>query len=63
MKNYLQSNYSEGLSGRQIPRQDLRNMMDEAWESISPIDLDTLINSMAARCQAVIDADGGYASY
>ena len=58
MKNYLQNNYSEGLSGRQIPRQDLRNMMDEAWESISPIDLDTLINSIPAKFQATIDADG-----
>ncbi|VDB83849.1 Bgt-50200 [Blumeria graminis f. sp. tritici] len=30
----------------------------EAWDSVSPEDLVRLIQSMPARCQAVIDAAG-----
>lgn len=63
LKNFLQENYPESISGNQIPRQQLRQMMEAAWDSISVGDLRSLIESMPSRCKAVIDANGGHTRY
>ena len=41
----------------------LRKAVTEAWEAIGKIQLDDLIDSMHARCQAVIDVDGKATKY
>lgn len=53
IKNYLQEHFGEKLSYDQ-----LRAALEEAWESISHLFLNDLIDSMPLRCQAVIDANG-----
>ncbi|VDB88046.1 Bgt-51355, partial [Blumeria graminis f. sp. tritici] len=49
--------------GKQRTLDSLRNIVKEAWDSVSSEDLVGLIESMPARCQAVIDVDGGPARY
>jgi hypothetical protein len=36
----------------------LRVAVKDAWEKVGRFEFEELINSMLARCQAVIDADG-----
>ena len=63
MKDYMQKNFPE-LEGRsRVPGERLRQMVVEAWESISSEYLLNLIESMPNRCQAVIEARGGATSY
>ncbi len=58
MKDYLQDNFSERMTFAQ-----LRMAVQEAWDSITVDQLNELIDSMHARCQAVIDADGKQIPY
>ncbi len=36
----------------------IRKAVREAWDAVTPEQLNELINEMQARCQAVIDAEG-----
>ena len=58
MKNYLQDNYPENMSYDR-----LRKAVKDAWEKIGRVELEELINSMQARCQAVIDTKGLFTKY
>jgi len=58
MKNYLQDNYPENMSYN-----NLRAAVKEAWEKVGRFELEELIRSMQARCQAVIDANGLFTKY
>ncbi len=55
MKDWIQENYvMKDLSNYKT----LRKAVNEAWESIGRTQLDELLNSMHARCEAVIAANG-----
>ena len=54
MKDYIQTYYDERLGYDR-----LRQVVQEAWESITEQRLDELLAKMRERCQAVIDAKGG----
>ncbi len=41
----------------------IRKAVREAWDAVTPEQLNELINEMQARCQAVIDAEGGPTEY
>ena len=58
MKEYIQQHFPDKLNYDQ-----LRAAVLEAWESIDPSRLDRLIEKMGDRCQAVMDAKGGYTRY
>lgn len=58
MKNYLQDNYPEVM-----PYDKLRAAVKVAWEQIPPAKLDALMDTMPARMQAVIDANGLFTQY
>lgn len=60
---FFKENPPESTSGHQIPRQELRGMMLAAWKSIATDFLGRLVESMSARCQSVVDADGGHILY
>jgi len=63
MKDYIELHYPDQEGGRQPTYDALRQIVQEAWDSISVQDLRELIDSMPARCQAVLDAEGGYTKY
>ena len=42
---------------------ELRQVIYDAWNDITPDYLGSLIESMPRRCQAVIDANGGPTKY
>jgi hypothetical protein len=63
MKDYIEINYPDLPGGRQYTYEQLRGIVREAWDSISLDFLRELIESMPARCQAVIEAKGGYTKY
>lgn len=63
MKGYIQFNYPSLGGGKQRTHDALRSIVKEAWDSVSSADLVRLIKSMPARCQAVVDADGGPTKY
>ena len=42
---------------------ELRTVLPQLWNEILPEMLNNLIDSMQRRCQAVIDAHGGYTTY
>ena len=58
MKNYLQDNYPENMSYDR-----LRDAVKDAWEKVGRFEFETLIRSMTACCQAVIDANGLFTQY
>lgn len=58
MKDYLQDNYPENMSYDR-----LREAVKEAWERVGEHEFKALIESMQARCQAVIDAKGLFTKY
>jgi len=58
MKNYLQDNFPEHMSYDR-----LRSAAKEAWEVIGQFEFRDLVESMPARCQAVIDANGLFTKY
>jgi len=63
MKDYIELTYPDQSGGRDYTYNRLRSIVQEAWESIEPQVLFDLIATMKDRCQAVIDAQGGYTSY
>ena len=63
MKNYIEINYPDRDGGKQPTYDQLRQIVQEAWESITVEQLRGLIDSMHNRCQAVIDAQGGHTKY
>ena len=63
MKNYIQLPYPDLGEGRQRTQEDLRIIFKEAWYNVSADDLMKLIETMLARCQAVMDADGGHTKF
>ena len=58
IKNYLQDNYLETMLYNA-----LRDAVKDAWDKVGRYEFEDLINSMPARCQAVIDADGLFTKY
>jgi hypothetical protein len=58
MKDYIARHFPEKLSYDQ-----LRSAVKEAWDSIEDSKFQELLNSMPARCQAVIDANGMHIPY
>ena len=63
MKDYIEAHYPDLPGGRQCSYDELRSIVQEAWESITPKDLGDIIATMKDRCQAVIDARGGHTKY
>jgi transposase len=61
MKDYIEAHYPPG--GRQRTYDELRRIVNEAWDSITPEDFREVIGTMRDRCQAVIDAQGGHTKY
>lgn len=59
VKNYLQDVYGD----RKFSYEQLRAAIREAWESVGQEKIDELVDSMGARCQAVIDAHGMYTRF
>ena len=41
----------------------LRRVVKEAWEAVGADELLALVREMPAKCEAVIDAQGGYTKY
>jgi hypothetical protein len=58
MKNYLQDNSPENMSYDR-----LRATVKDTWEKVGEFEFRALTESMPARCQAVIDADGLFTKY
>ncbi len=58
MKDWIQDNYPEKLS-----YDGLRSAVAAAWEQISSEFLSDLLDSMQARCEAVIRANGMHTEY
>ena len=42
---------------------ELGRVVKEAWEAVGDDELLALVQEMSARCEAVIDAHGGYTKY
>ena len=59
MKNYIQFHFPDLGAGRQRSQDELRLIVEKAWDNLSPEDLLGLIETMPARCQAVLDSNGG----
>ena len=63
MKYFIEDKYPDLGEGRQRSSREIREIVEEAWESVSCEDLMKLLMTMPARCQAVLDADGGCTQY
>ena len=63
MKSYIQAHYPEFERGSQRPINEVRVIIQEAWESITSQQLLRFIESMPRRCQAVVEANGGPIPY
>jgi len=61
MKDWIQRHYGHIDNITSYPR--LRSIIQEAWEAVPNERIRELIESMPARCQAVIDANGGHTIY
>jgi hypothetical protein len=59
MKDYIQQNYGHLT----LSYDRLREVVREAWDSITINQLEELIDSMTERCQDVIDAKGGHTKW
>ena len=59
MKTYIDNHYPEVYACSQRSSNRLRDIVEEAWNSITSDQLLRLLRSIPARFQAVIDADGG----
>jgi len=58
MKNYLPDNFPENMTYDR-----LRVAVKTAWDNVGEHEFRDLIESMQARCQAVIDANGLFTKY
>ena len=63
MKDFIERNHPDLPGGKQRTPDQLRSIVREAWDSITPECLQSLIESMPARCQAVINAQGSHTKY
>ena len=59
MKDFIRLRFGDV----QLSYNQLRVAVREAWDSITPDQLNSLIDSMRERCEAVIAAKGGYTKY
>lgn len=59
MKDYIEDQFGDV----QLSYDRLRQVVKEAWDSITQEQLEGLLNSMQERCQDVIDAQGGYTKW
>ncbi|KAI1003059.1 hypothetical protein K3495_g5145 [Podosphaera aphanis] len=63
MKGFIGAHYPDLENGRERTSAELRLIILEAWDSISPDFLENLVRSMPESCQAVFDAHGGTTRY
>jgi hypothetical protein len=61
MKDWIQHHYGHLDNITSYPQ--LRRIVQEAWDAVPEERVSGLIKSMSARCQAVIDANGGHTMY
>src|SRR5436190_12553110 len=59
MKDYIEAHYPE----EDCTYDQLRQVVKEAWDSITAEQLRELIDNMRQRCQDVIDANGGHTKW
>ena len=59
MKDWIQEHYDDNL----YTYDELRAAVLAAWEAVDGAFLTELLESMPARCQAVIDANGMHTRY
>ena len=59
MKDFIEAHYPDLENGWERTSAELRLIILEAWDSISPDFLENLVRSMPERCRAVFDAQGG----
>lgn len=60
MKDWLQRHYDNLFS---LSYDQLHEAIKIAWDQITEENVQEIIYSMPARCQAVINANGGYTIY
>jgi transposase len=60
MKDWIQESYPHD---RQLSYDALREIVQALWDAVPTDFLKGLIRSMQARCQAVIEAEGGHTKY
>ncbi|KAI1004975.1 hypothetical protein K3495_g3238 [Podosphaera aphanis] len=63
MKDFIQFKYPDLRDWKTRSLGQLRVIVEEAWDSVTTDDLAALVSSMPARCQAVLDANGGSTKY
>lgn len=64
MRRYIQEHYYQAYyDSKTIPLDTLRNIIYEAWNAVPDSYIEGLYKSWWARCQAVIDAEGGPTRY
>lgn len=59
MKDWIEERYGD----KQHTYDQLRKYVREAWDAITEDQLNSLIDTMQERCQAVIDAKGGFTRF
>jgi len=59
IKDYIENRFGDV----QLSYDNLRAAVKEGWEAITIEQLNSLIDSMRERCEAVIDAQGGYIKF
>jgi transposase len=59
MKDYIQERYEDSLT--KYPA--LRQAVQEAWDAVPIEYLTELLQSMPARCRAVVEAEGGFTRF
>lgn len=62
MKDWIGEQYLKSYD-RKLSYDQLREAIRAAWDAIPTEYLDQQIDLMQARCQAVIDAQGGHTPY
>jgi hypothetical protein len=60
MKDWIQEKYPDN---HQLSYDALREVVQAAWDAVPEDFLRDLVESMQARCQAVINAEGGHTKY
>jgi hypothetical protein len=64
MKNWIQEHYWHArYTASKLSLAQLRQIILEAWNAVPDSYIESLYNSWRARCQAVIDANGGPTRY
>ena len=63
MKDYIEAYYPDLPAARQPTYDQLRGIVQEDWDSVTPEDLREIIGTTKDCCQAVIDAKGGHTKY